>query len=511
MEKRIQFIHKMNLEKSRRPKIPTEIVFTAIVVVIFLIVMLFDLATLNPRLISDLSNLVIALYTAFITVFFTILAIHISTQYGLNSIDVLARKSRGIFVVYSVAILLSVLEIIFSYTGGLLSFQISTQWFTVKTSVPSIVVGMEMAFVVLSVYFFPKYLRETLQISPMEVMRKIGYPNEIGRLCQDGKYSAANEPIGRGLSLIRVCITDLAMRDELEGVISFFGDATKTIPWQEKAEMEVMGKKAKQMLFFSFHNRIEECVFDPLVNAEIKPPVRIMSSFFCNLTKIYIDSKLVGSSLFIEYLDGLSRVTKAYVEAGKREALNNLFFSVLWMFEKNPDRISYHDVTIVLSKGFALSASLIRKIETMPDRKGDLLYIQFVSSTIAERWLIMYPRAFTRIEVDDLVFLMEKGGDVFIGSLIAAMPFVEHEIELIRVEENEFSYKMAVTRFAQILSIAKEILRINRWRVSLKNNSLIITNAENQDILSMSLHDILKEDQLKILESFIERNLLSLT
>lgn len=514
MAKGLRFVHKLDSGRLHKPETFRKI-FIIVAIVVFILVVLYDLAahldSLNQNLFSDISNLIIALYTGFVAVFFTILAIHISMRYGLSSINVLAKKSSGIFAIYFVAILFSVLGLVLSSrTAALSSFSIATPWFIFVTSIPSVVLGVEMAIAVLSTYFFPKYLQETLQITPLEIMKKIGYPDEIRALCQKRKFDVAYNSIGKGLSLIRVCITDLAMRDELEGVIFLFCDAVKSIPWREEAYVgEEYGKKRKQMLFWSFQNRADECIFDPLVNSEIKPPVRIVSHFFCGLAKIYLESNMANSSLFTEYLDGLSRVTEAYVDVGKRDAFGNFLPSTLWAFNEKSEKVSYIEVSALLSKTLALSASLVRKLETKPGKWYDKMYIQFVTSTQIESCLIKYPRAFTRIELENLIFLIEKGDRMFVGNIILAMPFIERELELVKTAEGKFAYDLAVGRFAKLKAKIAEFLLRSRCRLFIEDNSLNIINVDDKTIGSIQLNETLKEN-LPLLKSFIEKNKLEL-
>ena len=179
--------------------------FIGIAIMVFTIVVLINLAdkltVLNANLFSDLSNLVIALYTGFIAVFFTILAIHMSMQYGLNSVRVLVNKSAGIFVIYSIAVFISVLGLIFSsQTAALFPLTINTSFVIFTTSFPSIILGLEMAITVLSAYIFPKYLQEALQITPLEIMKNIGFSKDISELCKRKKFDAVNDSIKGGLS-----------------------------------------------------------------------------------------------------------------------------------------------------------------------------------------------------------------------------------------------------------------------------------------------------------------------
>ena len=82
------------LQIQRATKI---VAFIALSIVIFFLVDFFDLAHLQPNLISTLSNLLIVLYTPLTAILFSILGIHLSRQYGLSSTDILIKKSKGLF------------------------------------------------------------------------------------------------------------------------------------------------------------------------------------------------------------------------------------------------------------------------------------------------------------------------------------------------------------------------------------------------------------------------------
>lgn len=227
---------------------------------------------------------------------------------------------------------------------------------------------------------------------------------------------------------------------------------------------------------------------------------------FLRLRLKYIDSDMAGSSLFLEYLEGLSRVTEAYVTVGKREALGYFLPSTIWAINEKPNKVSYSVVATVLSKTLALSASLIRKLETKPERHFDLLYIQFIAATQLEQCLKKYPRAFTRIEIDNLIFLMEKSDRLFIGELILLMPFIESDLKRLKTEENGLSYNIAISRYAKVISKLKEILKNHRYHVFLENNSLNIMNMNDRTIASIQLKGTLKDEEIPLLDEFIKRS-----
>jgi len=483
-------------------------VFIVLSIAIFFLVDFSDIAHVNPNLISNLSNLLIVLYTPLTAIIFSILGIHLSRQYGLSSTDILIKKSKGIFAIYSVAIFISILGIILDFkTLENLTLEIATV--SIKTT--SIMLGAEIIIAMFSAYFFPKYLLEIFRISPAEIMKTLGYPDEIVKLVKEGKLYQADTRLSRGLSLIRICIMDLAMRDELEAVVTRFNKTIEEIPWHQKKE-ELREKERIDMVALSWkiHRRMDECIFSPLINTELKPDMPLFSTLFCNFTRIYINTNLIGSSLFDEYLDNLYRVTTNYVMTNKREALSSFFFgAVLWAFGENLNKISYVGVSRVLSKGVVLSASLIKSLETKPDKTDEIRYILFIAFTNLRDWVKKYPRAFMHAaapEIGDLIYLMEKASRTDIGSVIIALFHVESELVKIKETEHPFIYERTVTGFNQVKSKVAEILKRNHWRILISKNDLRLLNMDDRTIGAIQFANILNEDEIKGLKSFIEKH-----
>jgi hypothetical protein len=338
-------------------------------------------------------------------------------------------------------------------------------------------------------------------------MRALGYPNEIVKIVREGKLQQAGTKLSRGLSIIRGCIMDLSLRDDLENVVSIFSNTIEQIPWEEEKMKNKGEGNDISTLVLNVHVRMDECIFDPLMKTDLKPDTMLFSRLFCNFTKMYIDSDLLASSLFYEYLDKLCRVAKDYVSIGKKEALNDFLFSVLWVFNGKISKITDVSISIVLSKGIALSASLIKMLETKVDKLDDIKYIFFVLSSYVRDWLYKHPRAFIGLEVDDLIDLMEKGGIPFIGNIVIVIFRIENELEKIKETEHEFVYNRTNIRFEKIKSKIKEILKTNRWQIFVENNSLNVLDISDRTIGAIQLTNILNQNDVNALKSFIQRNL----
>ena len=425
-------------------------------------------------------------------------------QYGLSSIDILAKKAREIFAIYFIVIFISVL-------GEVLDVKVlesvTPEIAAIPINVTSVRLGIQVTVVIFSAYFFLKYLLEIFRISPEEVMKTLGYTDEIVKFIRKGELQIASIKLSKGLSLIRGCIMDLSLRDDLERVVSTFTDVIKRIPSEGEKGKDEKKKNDINTLVLNLHLRIDESIFDPLLKTDLKPDVRIFSQLFENFAKVYIDSGLLNSSLFDEYLDRISKVTIDYVNSGKREALNSFFFSVLWMFDKSPDKITDMNVSKVLSKGIVLSASLIKLLERKLEKTDDIEYVLFVTSSYIRDWLCKYPGTLAGLDVDDLVYLVEKGGKLFIGNIVIALFCVENELERIKETKPGFIYRWTAVKFEKVKLKVKEILLTNGWRIFVENSSLNVLDINDKTIGAIKIENILSPNGVGSLRLFIQRYL----
>jgi len=474
-------------------------IFIIVSLIIVYFTNFFNIAILNSNLMVNLSNLIIASYTALITLFFSISGLHLSKQYGLISADILINKSRRLLIMYLMAISIAIIGITWK-PENFKMLKITTK--VVSINATSTMIGVEIVFILLFVYLFPKYLLETFRISPVEIIKMLGYPDDVVRDSKKGKLQLANNRLSKGLTLIRICIMDLAMRDELKKVVSIFSKTIRQIPYEDLKKKGVdIGK-----IIFAIHIRMDECIFDPLISTHLKPDTRIFSRLFCNLTRMYIISDLLNSSLFDEFLDKIYRITVDYVNSDKKEALNEFFFSVLWIFNENANKISDWEVSKVLSKGITLSATLIKLLEAKLNKTNDIKYILFVLSSYLQDWLLRYPRAFIGLNIDDLIYLIEKGDRLFTGSVIIALSRIERELEVIKEEEHEFVYRRTVVNFEKIKAEINKILKTNRWRIFVEGNSLGILNTSDRTIGAIQLKNILNREDIELLRLFIQKH-----
>lgn len=471
----------------------------------FLGVSWFNIADQNPLLVSSLPSSIITLYTAIVAILVTILAIHVPRQYGLSSIDILTRKSKGMLAFYSTAILFSLLSMILdSENFRALGFEV----FSVSISVGSVLLTAEIIVISFSIYFISRYLLEILRISPMEIMRDLGFPNAVSKLVEKGRLFQVDGRLSKGLSLIRICIMDLSMRDDLEKLVLAFDNAINQIPWSEKRE-ERSGSKRIDMtvLLLYLINRMEECIFDPLVETKLKPSQQSFSRLFSSFMQIFIKADLLNSSIFGNYLSGLYQVAENFVKVGKKEALDNLFLQKLWVFKEDMESVSYISLSSALSEGIALSASLIRQFEVKPNKIDDIRYILFVISTHIEHWLSEFPRILSRLPLENLIYLMESRGIQNLTSFIIPLFRIEKELERIKESENEFVYGRVVTRFRLLIERIKAIMKKDNLRVFVKDHNLDVLSIDDGTVARHQLENILNESDTKALETFVKRHL----
>jgi len=460
-----------------------------------------DLLTKNEDFILYFSSAVIQSYAALIAIPLSISAYHLSRQYGFSSIDILINKSRNLISIYFTIVSISILNMLLNLdTVQNLKIEI----LGISTNTFSLMLSAQIAVTVLPLYCVLNYLRDVLIISPIEIMKILGYPDEVVKSINKAKLYEANAKFSKGLSLIRTCITDLALRDELGAVVSTFTKTIGKIPWYEKIE-ELTGKGRMDTgsLFYNIFIRLDECIIEPLINTNIKPDVHIFTQFFNSLGRACIDTHSTNSSVFNEYIDKLYRITANYVKNGKKEALHYFFFLHLWTLGE----LSTSALSKILSRGINLSASLLRYFETDASKIDDIRYIFFVTSN-GLQMLANHPTAFVNLrQIDDLIYLIEKSDRIFLGHVIICLPFIEKELENIRKTEHEFIYKRTLANFLKVKAKVVEVLKRRRWRVFVYNNSLNILNIDDETIGAIQFSNILEEEKISDLESFIKRHL----
>jgi len=179
---------------------------------------------------------------------------------------------------------------------------------------------------------------------------------------------------------------------------------------------------------------------------------------------------------------------------------------VLWMFNENANKISDREVSKVLFKGITLSATLIKLLEAKLDKTNDIKYILFVLSSHLLKWLLKYPRAFIGLNINDLIYLIEKGDRLFIGSIIIALSRIERELEVIKEEEHEFIYRRTVANFEKVKVKINKIIETNKWYIFVEDNSLNILNTSDRTIGAIQLANILDREDIKLLRSFVQKH-----
>jgi len=124
-------------------------------VIILILSNFYNIANVNPDLMSSLPNLVITLYTALIAVSFSIFGFHLTRQYGLSSIDILTKKSKQILIIYTMVILFSIISIIFNFKD----FKGATiEITTISINVASIMIGILIISIICSIVSLYYYI-----------------------------------------------------------------------------------------------------------------------------------------------------------------------------------------------------------------------------------------------------------------------------------------------------------------------------------------------------------------
>ena len=106
----------------------------------------------------------------------------------------------------------------------------------------------------------------------------------------------------------------------------------------------------------------------------------------------------------------------------------------------------------------------------------------------------------------DLIYLIEKGGRTDIGSVMITLFHVESELAKIKETEHPFIYERIVTGFNLVKSKVAEILKRNHWRILISKNDLKLLNINDKTIEAIQFANILNEDEIKGLKSFIEKH-----
>lgn len=475
--------------------------FLIVLCIITILIIYFDVARI-PDLITKLSYFVFYINTALIAILFSILAIHLPRQYGLISVDFLLKKSRNIVVFYFLNILIALPGIVLDFnTFKLPLFTI----IDITINPVSIILAIEIIIAIITAYSFQKYLLEIFHLSPKDIMKQLGYPEKILIYVQKGKFHQTKIQLNKGLSLIRICILDMSMRDELESVVLDFNNIIEKIPWHEEKEKQLDKKDINIEIFFDLHRNIEEYIIDSIINIELKPSLHMFSPFFHTITKVYINTGMVKTSLFVEHLDRLYRVTENYVIEGKKEALESFFFQpVFFVFDANLKKISYKEVSLALSEGLTLSTSLIRAIGS--EKRREVNYISFILFTFLQQWLQKYPRAFTSLtDIDNLVYFIEKGGRFETGEIIIILFYIEKELPNLEKVETPYEYIMTTEKITKIKSKIVNKLKSNQWRVFIRENNLNILDINDNTIGAKQLKGMVNENEVEAFNSYIQR------
>ena len=436
-----------------------------------------------------LSSATIQSYAALIAIPLTISAVHLSRMYEAALPNVLLKESKKIFAVYSIIVIVSIFNIIINPT-------------TPESMI--VMLTLQLAVCILPIYPLLKELLNLLTISPIKIMEFLGYPQKVQKLVNEGKFFETQNRLFKGLSLIRSCIIDMSLRDYLASVVKLYATTLSGFHWANKKidETRKEGRIDMETLCWSILNLIDENVISPIENTKILPNPHTLYPLLKEINVAMIDTSMLNSSVFDDYLEEMSKLTEIYVEKRKTKHSNLFLYSIFWSIKEKNEPIP----PILISRAISLSAALIKKVEKF--RGEDFLYISMFTNE-AFYAIKDDPKSFARLDseaIDAWISLIENGDRMNLSPMIISLSSVEKYLKKIKEQENEFIYKRALGNFIKIKSKIKEKNIQNRWVVFVDKNAINILSINDNTISSHGVKNILKNDELKILRSFVDRN-----
>lgn len=454
----------------------------------------------NSTFMLYLASATIQAYAALIAIPLSISAIHLSRQYGRFVASILFRKSKRLFLIYFVILLVSTLNIIINPNN------LKETLIAQKYSSFGLLIALQVGVTIIPLYYVFEYLKSALLMSPEDIMKELGFPKDVVQLVKKNKLSEAHKRLLSGLSMIRACITDTTMRDDLYRVVSLFKETMENIPWEEEKEETKNGRLDMASLFLNIEWNLDEYVIDPLMKSSIKPNVHLLATFFLSLHKALLKTYSTFSSVFEEHLDKMYRVTFQYVVEGKIEALNEWFFSILW---KDTGHLEPRSIARVLLKGVKLSTALVKLLREKPGREEDIEKIVFFYNSALLNRIRAFPEFLLHDiwgSVEDLIYLLRMDLTL-LGNVIIGLAFTENRLGKIKTSEPEILYKRILYQCSRLENEIKSILRSNKLVVFVQDKHLRILSAEHGGGASISLENVLKDEEIEILDSFIQRHL----
>ena len=102
-----------------------------------------------------------------------------------------------------------------------------------------------------------KQIIEILTLSPYIMLQIIGYPHGLKILFDKKDFEGLKIRYRQGLSLVRSCIVDLALREYLNGTVDLFGKSIKVQPW-----FEINIERNQEILFMDLINSLDEYIIE---------------------------------------------------------------------------------------------------------------------------------------------------------------------------------------------------------------------------------------------------------
>lgn len=484
-----------NIEKNIRSHIvgfESAFFVAAIAMIFYYLIYVYKFNFYDPVILSALSNLsitIIPAYAALIILPLTISVVHYSKIYPLSPLnEILVIKAKSLFILYFAILVICAIEIIFIGKLNKDSPQIIT---------------LVMLILLFSALFVPllhlqKQIKDILTISPYLILQIIVKPNELLRLFKGKKFDNIQIKFRQGLSLVRSCIIDLALREYIKTTIDILGESINAIPWFETSiEMH-----HETLLLKDLINSLDEYVIDPLKETKFLPNADdlqpLLKSICCAIYKLedHLEKLHKGSTsgIFYDFLKKLSIMVDIYAKEGKWGAIR-AFYTNLFIGHITNSRplIDYAIISSML-------INLASIAKTLP--VGRIPFEFSVDISIIFNWGKSKPEIFMRFNENDIDALRTyiKIDDFIIFSDL--LLFLAYVINLIPKEENEFLKEKAISNLATVIDSVKQKLSENNLGLAINHE------MKGLSIIHLTTHTIsnsgISDEDLKALNNFLD-------
>jgi len=268
---------------------------TITILVIVPVLVAHGLIKIDPSIILALSAAIIPAYAAIIAIPFTIALLHLQSKYGPEATGILVRKLKAIFIVFGLIVLLSIL-------------------FALVSIIPySVMLAAEISIALAPILYFASFIRNILSLSPTDIIKEIGFPEKPAELLRKGRVFETLGIYYRGFRLIKACINDLVLHDQLNFVLKVLNNSLIRIDWtQNISEEKETGRLDLHGVLLNLTKWYALYVVDPIVVTHPKPSYYSLSRFIYSMTKVFIDAGMTMSGVFDEFLQNTVKLSIAY-------------------------------------------------------------------------------------------------------------------------------------------------------------------------------------------------------